>query len=374
MTERDALLAAILQNPDDDTPRLVYADWLQEHDEDRRAEFIRLQCRPERPPVALGRELNLIDSLFSHLKYLDFQSVAYHRGFVDTIRSGVLYCRDHIAELRPEDAPAFALELIEDDRDEEEQNDYDAYTDAVRELAARTELRRCVSLTLPCLGMGPGSAILASPNLTSLRRLDFTGNETGPGIHNLARDTFANLRWVNVHNSDSAADCPSITPLAVCPHLANLEHLDFGANEQGDDDLRAVAAAEQWSKLRYLNLMGSLFTLAAVADFFATPHLPALRELDLSHAFNRPAEWNTPGNGDPFVERIATSPLFARLSKLWLQGNGITDDGAKALASAPPGVKLEVLDLTGNPVSDAGRALLRERFGAACVFDGGARD
>src|SRR5687768_5571910 len=45
MTDGDALLAAILANPDDDTPRLVYADWLQENGDDTRAEFIRLQCR-----------------------------------------------------------------------------------------------------------------------------------------------------------------------------------------------------------------------------------------------------------------------------------------------------------------------------------------
>ncbi len=40
-----ALYQAILADPDDDTPRLVYADWLDEHDQPARAEFIRLQCR-----------------------------------------------------------------------------------------------------------------------------------------------------------------------------------------------------------------------------------------------------------------------------------------------------------------------------------------
>jgi uncharacterized protein (TIGR02996 family) len=41
----DALLAEILANPDDDAPRLVYADWLEDHGETGRAEFIRLQYR-----------------------------------------------------------------------------------------------------------------------------------------------------------------------------------------------------------------------------------------------------------------------------------------------------------------------------------------
>ena len=44
MTEREAFLAAICAAPDEDLPRLVFADWLDEHGEPERAEFIRLQC------------------------------------------------------------------------------------------------------------------------------------------------------------------------------------------------------------------------------------------------------------------------------------------------------------------------------------------
>lgn len=40
-----ALLRAILMHPAEDTPRLVYADWLQEHGDQPRAEFVRVQCR-----------------------------------------------------------------------------------------------------------------------------------------------------------------------------------------------------------------------------------------------------------------------------------------------------------------------------------------
>lgn len=41
--EQEALLKAIAAAPDDDLPRLVYADWLDEHDNPARAEFIRTQ-------------------------------------------------------------------------------------------------------------------------------------------------------------------------------------------------------------------------------------------------------------------------------------------------------------------------------------------
>lgn len=43
MDERQTFLDEILNNPDDDTVRLVYADWLDDHDEPDRAKFIRLQ-------------------------------------------------------------------------------------------------------------------------------------------------------------------------------------------------------------------------------------------------------------------------------------------------------------------------------------------
>lgn len=44
-----ALLAAIIAAPDDDLPRLVYADWIEERGRPERAAFVRVQCR-------IGRE------------------------------------------------------------------------------------------------------------------------------------------------------------------------------------------------------------------------------------------------------------------------------------------------------------------------------
>lgn len=41
MKDRNALIRSILESPLDDTPRLIFADWLDEHGEAERAEFIR---------------------------------------------------------------------------------------------------------------------------------------------------------------------------------------------------------------------------------------------------------------------------------------------------------------------------------------------
>src|SRR5262245_46053167 len=46
--EAQAFLDDIVANPDDDAPRLVYADWLDEHGDPHRAEFIRAQCERAR--------------------------------------------------------------------------------------------------------------------------------------------------------------------------------------------------------------------------------------------------------------------------------------------------------------------------------------
>jgi len=43
MSDELAFLRTIAANPDDDVSRLVFADWLDEHDQSERAEFIRAQ-------------------------------------------------------------------------------------------------------------------------------------------------------------------------------------------------------------------------------------------------------------------------------------------------------------------------------------------
>lgn len=57
MTTEDAFLRAILHNPADDTPRLVYADWLDEQGDDAsrlKAEFLRLTTRLTEPGRTAG--------------------------------------------------------------------------------------------------------------------------------------------------------------------------------------------------------------------------------------------------------------------------------------------------------------------------------
>src|SRR5947207_2720423 len=53
----EPFLAAIAARSDDDLPRLIFADWLDERGDADRAEFIRLQCSDD--PDAAARAANL---------------------------------------------------------------------------------------------------------------------------------------------------------------------------------------------------------------------------------------------------------------------------------------------------------------------------
>jgi uncharacterized protein (TIGR02996 family) len=114
-----ALIDAIHADPRDDTVRLVWADWLEEHDEPDCAEFIRLQCRESEMIVAPWgkprlwamtdparyqthpaglRALELFDRLLGSSRYPDFNVTDWY------IRGLPMYqanCRDHHLAERP---------------------------------------------------------------------------------------------------------------------------------------------------------------------------------------------------------------------------------------------------------------------------------
>ncbi len=53
--ETVAFLRAVAESDADDAPRLVFADWLEEHGRGARAEFIRIQCELHRPEGVTAR-------------------------------------------------------------------------------------------------------------------------------------------------------------------------------------------------------------------------------------------------------------------------------------------------------------------------------
>ena len=70
----ESLLKAVVASPDDDLPRLVAADWLDEHGDPDRGEFIRLQierAKADHPRLALRERQLLNDPLRAGLWAVD---------------------------------------------------------------------------------------------------------------------------------------------------------------------------------------------------------------------------------------------------------------------------------------------------------------
>jgi uncharacterized protein (TIGR02996 family) len=124
MSDEDALLNAIALHPDEDTPRLMFADWLDEHGCSVRAEFIRTQLEIARiehlPRAELNRHVavfrrnqELPDAHQAELLGADLPTVRveFHRGFACELTLSAFRFHqswDVIATMRP--LPRVAVE------------------------------------------------------------------------------------------------------------------------------------------------------------------------------------------------------------------------------------------------------------------------
>jgi len=108
MPREPELLQAILANPDDDALRLIYADWLEEHN-DARGEFIRVQIElatlPRTHPdyrQVWNRELELIrthkEEWFGAMRQ-QFMNWDVRRGFINEVTADLSVFMQHAAAL-----------------------------------------------------------------------------------------------------------------------------------------------------------------------------------------------------------------------------------------------------------------------------------
>ena len=99
MPTDEAFRQAIIEDPDDDAPRLVYADWLDEHDNPVRAEFIRIQCSlagmpgddPRRSSLQ-QREQELLQQygwVWAEEMGPQVSQWMYRRGFIEAVEMGL---------------------------------------------------------------------------------------------------------------------------------------------------------------------------------------------------------------------------------------------------------------------------------------------
>jgi uncharacterized protein (TIGR02996 family) len=230
----DAFLEAIRDEPGDDAPRLAFADWLEEHGDAARSEFIRLQVRYQADFGGQAREIGQQRWVILRRQRELFLG---HRhewlGPMSEWDPGVVFQRGFVERLTLR-AETF---LKEADR----------------------LLRRHPVWSVRLLGLRPAltAALAALPELEHLRELDLECNALGDeGAEALAGSPF--LRRLQVLDlaftgiQDRAAQA-----LAASSHLARLRELRLQGNRIGRHGARALAGSSQLRELAVLTLWGN---------------------------------------------------------------------------------------------------------------------
>jgi uncharacterized protein (TIGR02996 family) len=222
----ECFLRAIQATPADDAPRLVYADWLDEHGQTDRAAFIRLQVEAARLPqldarrTALEAEARPLlvrhhDEWLGPLRELA-TNWHWERGFPEglTVLHEVFLDRaDQILDAAP--VRSVFLRRVR--------------LPLIGRLAAMPELRRLAGLSLWHDGLSERSAELlaASPHLGALGSLNLGANR--------------------IRDRGAAA-------IATSPHLGRLRELDLSDNQIGTTGALRLAAAAGLGSLEVLDL------------------------------------------------------------------------------------------------------------------------
>jgi uncharacterized protein (TIGR02996 family) len=350
-----AFRRSILESPDDDAPRLVYADWLDERGESDRAEFIRLQVRLARTDQADPdhRALkSVVDQISQahHVEWVNqlpqFEDVhweIFDRGFISTVRFD-----------NPDAYFASAKKVFTAAPIREVRLHQFRWHDATR-LAESPHLTRIRTLDLNdgnhVANQGV-EALMRSPQLAGLTKLKLGRNFLGSaGVRAVAESPYVRrLQRLDLQRNDIY---DGLKYLAASAALAGLRELDLDRTRTGDDGILALAKSKHLTRLTWLHLGGNAFSdrgIVALAESAAVEHL---RTLFLPYNDIR----------DRGAAALAESPSLARLLNLYLRHNNIRDDGATAIARSPYLGQLQDLQLGENKISDWAGDQLRARFG-----------
>jgi uncharacterized protein (TIGR02996 family) len=323
MTDREALTRAVCLNPDEDTPRLVFADWLAENGDDGdkvRARFIRVQCEmagtEEQAPrwrKLYAEERKLLGDLNrrkrlwpERLNGRTFGSAGYERGFLAQI---TVFAKRFLAE-----ADRFYA-------------------------ADPIQTVRFVKLTGRS-GSVPTSTLFASPKLAPLRTLDLSGSDLGEIELRYLADAahLGGLRALVL--CENRLTARALERLVASEPLASLAHLDLTKNPQiGDAEADAMAARPEFRRIRSLDMFGSAITAAGVRAIAQSPHAAGLEKLRVgSNDFvgvppNRGL--SVVADHTAIAEAVARSPHLAGLKELDIAWRRMGLAGVEALARSP---------------------------------------
>jgi uncharacterized protein (TIGR02996 family) len=290
--EEQGLVAAVLGDPEDDTVRLVYADWLEERG-DPRAEFIRAQCAAARAAPGdprLGdlraraeRLLREHGSEWCAPLGLGPEQCEFRRGFVEAVAVRA----DRFLE-RPEalfrSAPVRRVQFLH-------------AAAHVRELAECPWLAKLSALDLSANAVRDAgvAALAASPHLTGLTTLDLSGCEVhAEGAEHLAgAASLGGLRELRLAGCGIKPD--GLRSILQSPVLRGVTVLDVRGNHQcwvspnagelwvtltetniDDDGVRLLAESPESARLESVDLSLNLVGEGGWEALVRSPHLRAM--------------------------------------------------------------------------------------------------
>jgi uncharacterized protein (TIGR02996 family) len=256
---RESLLKAVCEQPDNDSPRLRYAEFLEstgESDDVSRAELIRVQIELAKPDLTTKRWHELDTRKDAHKPNLErwaadelpklegvlWFSHDYKRGFVWSINcSDEVTFQEHAKKIFAS-APIQSISFSD--------------VQSIKNIVEVPEFVRISRLILEGFNLGPAEAqvLASSPNVKNLRALHLSGNRFGDA---------------------------GTKALAASPHFRRLDNLNLGENGIGDEGVKALSASPVVSSLTHLGLAGNRLTDVGAIALASSPHLNRITGMTL---------------------------------------------------------------------------------------------
>jgi uncharacterized protein (TIGR02996 family) len=391
--EYEALYAAVCAAPEDDTPRLVLADWLDEHDDPHRAAFIRAQiglaqARESDPhaaavfdffsdgsqawggycdPAAISPTVARMVALEAQAK--KHKSKAQKRwkaalpprksSTIYSYQRGFPYCillnnvKQYVRQAEEGGAEPFpGYELLIGSRNESELdallacgrlagatafggNHLDS-PEFVRKLGAHNDARHLQRLRLYPHSNTPAilAALAAEKNWARLRHLYVYAYGEGAYLPDefLRAKHFQGLQSLQFELSEMTGASAAALARMKWPHLRTLAICGSQLDATGAKGI----AAEVFPELRTLTLSHNRVGNAGAAALAGARKMNALATLDLSY------DDITDGKA---LAKLIAGPVFPELVGLNLMANGCRALDAKVLTAPGRGPKLRLLSL-----------------------------
>lgn len=359
MTDHDALLRAICENPREDTPRLVYADWLEENGQHERAAFIRTDVTayalPEWDP---GRAV--YDFAVRQPNYQPWAEqelgplpVGFMWAGTPPIRRGFPWSLQVIEGCDPhgrlgETVVRYPVERVE----------FASTPPELRKLAVAGWLSKPVALRFSGGNFGAPAltAFLNTPALRNLTELLFWGAAITPeGVGALVESAvFPQLLSLALVSHQPQVALSFLAVVERRMEETCLRSLDLRSAMLGSDGLELLARGALLERIRRLELANTHLNAGRIEVLVSAPRITNLMVLLMS------------GNplGNAGAAAVFTSPHLAGLKVLDLSYCQVGDDALRALLENSPLVDgLNLLNLTGSPASGEMKQAVKDRMG-----------